>query len=277
MVRRALAVFMILSLANVARAKTFHEEIPLKREKRAEIEIEIGTFQFELKKAEGNTLFSMEIEYDPDETAHELEHEELEGTGKIRLQTTRKEEGIELEDLRLKNNCKIFLTNRIPLDLSISSGAGKGDIDLTGLEIENLDLEMGVGRTNLVIGEKNPIVAKAINVKAGAVQFRAQKLCNADFREFHFEGRVGMYTLDFTGQLHGRARVEIELGLGTLTIVVPRGIGTKLKVTGSFVKSISGLEKKEGWYISPSFGKTEAELIVHVDGGLGTVNVESVD
>jgi len=50
---------------------------------------------------------------------------------------------------RIRNTWNIELTNRIPLDLEFDFGAGKADLDLRGLQLKSLAINMGVGEMTL--------------------------------------------------------------------------------------------------------------------------------
>jgi hypothetical protein len=88
--------------------------------------------------------------------------------------------------------------------------------------------------------------------------------------------------LDFRGELKHRAYVDIDVGLGSLTILLPENLGVRIKKEGSFLSTFSidadNFEEVESKaYESENFGKTEGELILDIEIGLGSVEIEYID
>lgn len=50
---------------------------------------------------------------------------------------------------KIKNEWNLKLTDEIPINLSINTGAAMANLDLRGLEIEDLDIEAGVGELSV--------------------------------------------------------------------------------------------------------------------------------
>lgn len=248
----------------------YHKKIELKDETSAEIKIEFGVGRFNL--GQGEALIEVDIKYKPKEIKPTLEYKKYDKVGIARLRMER-EESISIRELQFKNRCDVWLTPQIPLDLDISLGACRTDIDLTNIRVQSLHLETGAGRTKLIIGEVNPIVCEDVNIEAGATQFHAEGLNNVNFRRLHFRGGVGAYTLDFGEPFEGYRSVDIEMGVGSLSLVLPRNVGIRLKIGGLFLKDIEGLEREGNWYTSPDFDAQPGKLAIHVEGGLGTLNV----
>ena len=52
------------------------------------------------------------------------------------------------------------LSPDVPLDLRISFGVGRSDIDLTDLTVSDLEMEMGIGLSNLTLPNQGPLEAR---------------------------------------------------------------------------------------------------------------------
>jgi len=84
---------------------------------------------------------------------------------------------------------------------------------------------------------------------------------------------AGMATLDMTGVYNGRSDAEIKMGIATLTLILPPETGIRLKTKGVLYTSAEGLIRKDNWYTSKNFGRTDGELLMHIYGGLGTLKI----
>jgi len=54
---------------------------------------------------------------------------------------------------------KLALTQEAPIDLEVSLGAGEGNLDLTGLQISNLDFNLGVGQVKIILPAEGKFTA----------------------------------------------------------------------------------------------------------------------
>jgi len=249
----------------------YHKKIELEDETSAEIKIEFGVGRFNLEK--GKALLETDIKYEPEELTPALEYKKSDKVGVARLRMVKEKEGIRIREWQFKNRCDVRLTPEIPLDLDISLGACGADIDLTDIRIQSLHLATGASRTKLIIEEENPIICDDVDIEAGAAQFRVEGLNNLNFKRLHFSGGVGVYTLDFGAPFEGYRNADIGMGVGSLTLILPRDVGIRMKVDGLFIKDIEGLRRDGKWYTSRDFNEQPGKLSIHVEGGLGTLNV----
>ena len=57
-------------------------------------------------------------------------------------------------------NWDLGLSPKVPLDLEITPGVGVAEVDLTGLQVRNLNTSMGVGQTTVILPDEGRIRAK---------------------------------------------------------------------------------------------------------------------
>jgi len=153
---------------------------------------------------------------------------------------------------------------------------------LTGLKIKDLNVDMGAAKGVILFRKPNPEKISRMNIDAGACKLEIEGLGNANFKEMSFDGGVGDFTLDFSGELNHEAFVEIDMGLGRLTILVPDNIGVKIESKDSILSALS-IEKdefdeiEEDVWVNDQYGRTEGELNFNIEVGLGTVDIETID
>ena len=131
----------------------------------------------------------------------------------------------------------ILLSDALPIAFDASLGAGKADIDMTGLNINKFALSTGASSTKIRFGEPNKSVIERMKIEAGVSKLVAEGLNNANFNHLDFEGGVGSYYLNFDGSLQMEVDVKIDFGMGTITLDIPAKIGVKIRYNDSWLSS----------------------------------------
>ncbi len=169
-------------------------------------------------------------------------------------------------------------TDAVPLSIDAELGAGRGDFDMTGLDVKEFTMSAGASSTTLLFGEPNKSEIEEFEIKSGVSKFVGEKLCNANFRRMTFEGGVGSYYLNFDGELHHEAEVKIKIGLGAVTIVIPKETGAKVYYQENWFSNFSidkdFDEERKGVYVTPNYSSAEGRMNIYVESGLGSVKVK---
>jgi len=167
--------------------------------------------------------------------------------------------------------------DEIPLSFDIELGLGKGEFDLTGLHIKDFTLTAGASDVSMNFDAENRSSMEHMSIESGVSKFNARNLGNANFKYFRFEGGVGTYYLDFGGSLSREVDVDVNVGLGVLTLVVPREIGARLSYEKSWMSSLDcdrGFDLVEdGEYLTDNYHKSVGRMNIRVESGLGSVKI----
>jgi len=182
------------------------------------------------------------------------------------LPNFRADDAINEWDLRLGSD---------PIRLRITGGAYQGEVDLGGLALTDLYVSDGAATVEVDFSAPNTVEMSSLRYETGASTVELRNLANANFTSMNFRSGAGTYTLDFGGTLRRDARVDIESGLSTLTIVVPVGTAAEVEVSGG----LSSVDASGAWVLRDS-SSYEVEGLgprIHIDisMGAGTVNLET--
>ena len=131
----------------------------------------------------------------------------------------------------------LFLNNSIPIKLDLRVGAGYSKIDLSGLMLKDVSIAAGVAETVVICNERNPIELKTFRVNAGLGTIYAYNIGNTNFKNLYFEGGLGNYYFDLSGALRNEANMNVDMGLGTISLVVPQEVGTTVFFDKGFLNS----------------------------------------
>jgi len=274
-----LLLFIFVGITYESMANEEDEEnrvIPLGEVDSLKVTIKFGAGKLDLISGQEDE-FEGNFQYDKSILKPNIKYEILGETGILTLSQSIKKDF----DLPFpyKNIWNLKFPPGIPLQLYINTATYSGDIDLSNLQIENLYLTSGASKTNIVFSQPNFIDLKKINIKTGASTIKMLGLANANFNEMNFTGGAGSYTFDFSGELNKKSKVNINTGAAKIILKIPSNTGTKI-IFRNFPASkldIKGFIKiNDQTYISPEYGKSNAELDIEIKGGLLDVEVISL-
>ena len=172
----------------------------------------------------------------------------------------------------------LVLGSKVPLELDLKFGAVEADIELGGLNIQEAKIQTGASDTRIRVSKANPGECSTAIFEVGAAHFEASGLGNLNCEDFRLSGGVGEVTLDFSGEMRSNMNVDIDMGLGALTLRVPRGLGLSVRKSGVLASFDSqGLTKRGNVYYSESFDKADRKMVINLDAALGSIKVQWID
>ena len=88
---------------------------------------------------------------------------------------------------------------------------------------------------------------------------------------------AGKTTVDLTGDYAESFDASIQGGVGEATVLLPSEVGVKAKAEGGLGKiNAKGLEKVGDSYVNDTYGESDVNLSVDVQGGVGEINLKVV-
>ncbi|MGD0484095.1 MAG: LiaF domain-containing protein [Gemmatimonadales bacterium] len=230
--------------------------------------------EFRLGAAPEGTLYRMDLRYDEDRFTPLREYDAtgahlllgVRGRGHIQMGDHHKGGPVPSLDLQLAPD--------IPLVLDLDLGAVRSQVDLGGLALRSVRYRTGASETTLRFSRPNTVPCSELRLEAGAAAFHAWSLGNANCRSVHFEGGVGDVTLDFSGTWQGVVDADLNVAIGTLTLMLPRDAGVAVhlsRLLASFDQS--GLERRGDTYYSAGYESARRRLVLDVSAAFGGINV----
>lgn len=264
----------------------------VKRSDEKEVRVRIESSFGSVNIAKGGTDKIVRVQYRKKDKDHrpklDVDYSVRKGIGDLKLdmhpeesEVRDDEEGVHINaNVNFKSDeWYVDLVEGIPLSLNVELGAGKSDFDLTGLTITDLSISTGASSSQLNFGEPNKGEIRDLTIESGVSKFVANNLNNANFRRMSFDGGVGTYVLDFGGELKHDVKVDINVGLGSMTIIVPKRVGVKVKYEDSWLSNLTlddddFVRRKKGVYESQNYAESEAKMEFSVESGLGSVKIK---
>jgi len=178
------------------------------------------------------------------------------------------------------NQWNVLLTDRIPLEISADLAMGKGDFDLSGLRVQDLKIDAGFSDVSVKFDTPNPVEMDRLAVEAGLGSFKLEKLGNASARTVSIEVGLGSGTIDLSGPLPKNLSVKMDVGLGSMELLIPRGTQVKIHCDCSFLSSVEfdDFQKKgDSTYLSPGFDESQDYVSLDLSVGLGSATVKWIE
>ncbi len=250
---------------------------PLGTEKALDADIRFDVGSLEVAADKGSSIYTIDLDYDKASYQDAIGYDRSGETGHLtfRLESLHK---LGLRSDRHPNRLRLGLTNTLPVRLNINTGVGDARLSLTGLQLSNLDIESGVGGARVSSYEPNQISCDRVRIKNGVGSLEAVGLGNLRFGELEFEGGVGGANLDFTGEWQRDADIKVQVGVGGVSVKMPRGIGVKVEGQKNFLSGfhLDGFTMRDSFYYSDGYDGAKIRVFVHVVTGVGGFKISWV-
>ena len=240
-------------------------------EKALTVDLQYAAGQLDLAVGKEGVLYRSTLRYDADVL-----------TPRMSYRNDRLRVGVEDARVRGRNmksgQLRLELAPDMPLDLDLQFGAARANLNLTGLSVRNLSIATGASETDLRVEQPSPEICEDLEFDVGAAAFRAYGLGNLSPKKVDFSGGAGDVTLDFTGAARTDMDVNVEMGLGKLTLRVPRGTGVSVRKSGLLVGFDSQeLVKRGNTFFSQDWESADRRITFEVQAALGSIRVVWVD
>ena len=272
--RIALAGLLSLAYTLPASAQDWRTITTLRRyagEKALQVSVEYGAGHLNISPGPENSLYRATLRYDANVFKPLNEYED----GELKIGIT----GGKLSGRNMKSGrLDLVIGTAVPLDLSVQFGAAEADLELGGLRLEKASIQTGASDTYVRVSKPNPISCSSARFEVGAARFQSEGLGNLNCEDLTISGGVGDVTLDLTGTWRSDSHVDINMGLGSLTLRLPRGLGVAVRKSGVLASFDSqGLTKRGEVYYSEGFERAGRKLNITLDAALGSIKVLWVD
>jgi len=268
---------MGLSVVDAAQAqnrRTVTMSRQVEDEQELEVNVRYGAGRFSVGPAESGVLYHMQIEYDEDVFRPIAEYQDR----SLQIGTESLGRHFWFRRDRGAGKMELALSRDVAMDLNMDFGAVRADIDLGGIRLTRLEINTGASQTLIDISEPNRETMSRASMDVGAAEFTVLNLGNLNAEVIEIDAGIGEIDLDFSGDWRQDTRVSIDMGIGSLVLRFPRGLGVRL-VKNTFLTSLDseGLVKRGDAYYSLDYDDAEYQITVDVDAAFGSIRVAWVN
>ena len=248
---------------------------PYRGEQRMTVQLEFAAGELRLMPAAPGTLYRMETRYDSERYAPRSEYHvptralelglKSEGKGGLRVTNVK----------QLDQQATVWLSPEVELGLALSLGASESRIDLGGLRLHDLRLEVGGSRTRLSFSRPGVGSCREAVVEVGAGELEVDRFANSGCSSLRLNGGVGVVSLDMGGQPEANISAEVTMTMGRLTLKLPRGAGVRLTLDRFFASfSPAGFSRQGEQFVTPDYATARRKIDLRVASSVGAVKVE---
>ncbi len=279
-----LAAVLAIAVDGRAESRTVEREITATGLTDAEVEIKVGAAHLELRAHDGGPLARIAIEYST-EKEPQIDFDGSGSTGRLKI---RNDAGDEISfsilgnrpDNPFDDHWMISLSRDLPLLLHVEFGLGPGEAEFGGLTLSKLEFVTGLSDVVLEFSSPCQGVLEHVGLATGLGSMEVHGLSNALIQRLEFAGGLGAAVLDFSGSYRSETEVELDVGMGSLQLMVPQGIGVKIRHGDSFLSNheFERLEQisEDTWY-SEDWQAGPGNLVFDLSVGMGSVELDWIE
>ena len=162
----------------------------------------------------------------------------------------------------------ITLPRSVPFrEVVLQVGAVEGHLDLGGLTLEDLEVDLGAAAVTLDFSEPLAAEAEHLEMNAGAGDLQVLHLGNGRFQSAELNTGVAAAALDLSGAWPPGARLEVSSGLASVCFHIPRDLGVRVKTEGFLVvRDFDDLVRENGTWVTPDYREASRHLLLSLGG-----------
>ena len=233
-----------------------------------EVRVTFGAGELWIGRAERGELYRARLDYD--EAVFSPEHDYDDGELHVGLS------GAANKRLGRHNasSLELWLSPDVPQGLQLDFGAGAADVDLSGVPLYRLEINTGASESSIRIDEPNPVAMDHAEIGVGAAELSIHGLGNLKADQVTVAAGLGAVTLGLQGDWPDDAQLDIEMGLGSLTIEAPESLGVRIH-RQNFLASIQadGFVRSGRTHRSANWESAERRVDIDLQAALGSIEV----
>jgi len=173
----------------------------------------------------------------------------------------------------------VTLPTEVPVELYCKIKAGETEVELGGIHLKSLKLNVLAGETSVSFSQPNQLLMKELLVESKVGELRIEKLGNANFEYANIEGSIGELSIDLAAdmELETDREMEISLSIGQTRLYLPRDEAVRFSVSKFLFFSeldIPADFSKEGkYYYSDGYNRAKHKTQLSISPGLGTLDI----
>jgi len=244
--------------------------VPLADVESADINVVFGAGKLYIEAGVSDKLLEGVFRYNVERWAPEITHD----ADELIIKQGGDEDKWGIPSGNVRNRWELEFSPELPLSMNVRAGAGDGELDFSGLQVSELDVDIGAGNFVVRFDEPNAIPMDHLTLDTGASKIEVLGLGNASPETIRLQGGVGDIAMDLTGSWARSAEVTVRAGAGALRLTLPSDVGVEVETRGGLTNvEAYGLRQMGGTYTNDAFGETDVELHVSITSGIGNVRL----
>lgn len=270
-------LLLTMATSTVAdRLEEASEKVPAGDYKAVEVVIDFGAGNLDIAAAKTDFPATLDVTYEPRYVDYKFDFDERQGTCRVFMESDIRKHNWDHGDI--DNEWTVGLSTKYPMSLDFDIGACEGTMDLGGLSLSEVTMDVGAADLSIDFSEPNPIRMKEFNLDLGASSLTIDGLANANVDRMEFNVGAGSCDLDFRGEFRGETEVRVDVGVGSMNIVIPRDVAVLIRGDDGWFSTLDvhGLDVRKsrgGVWKSEDFDAAENRIVFDVSVAMGSVDI----
>ncbi|MEE8341489.1 MAG: hypothetical protein V3R52_05275 [Candidatus Neomarinimicrobiota bacterium] len=218
------------------------------------------------------------ITYDNRRITPIVKMESVSSTG-VLVVSTKKDRSRDRHKYKLRdfdNELEFYFPSQIKTNLFLDFGVGNAEIDLTDIAITKLNINCGLSDVELEVNKRNNVACESVSIENGLGDLSVYGLGNLAAKKVDINIGLGSADIDFSGDKIYDSDINVDVGLGSLDMILPDKTNIEIFVDSSFLSSVDiyGLKKKKSKYwVSPVWDNDYPTISMDINVGMGSVDI----
>ena len=265
----------VISAAAARDTKTDNRTIAAEGAHRLVITCTFGAGKLTIEPVSMADAARIDAEYDPDRVDLNVDYRVRGETGRLKIETDHHGGDVNTDD----NVLGLSLSDKLPTELKLKLGAAQAEIDLGGIPLTSLDMEIGAASGKIMFSKPNPERMRRMNIEIGASSVTVTDLGNANFERLKCAVGAASSKLDFRGEYHGECEISLGVGVASADVILPADVPIRIQSDGggwfSSVKFHNDDldEIRDDVWESPGYRTAKTRILLKVSVGMGSVDL----
>lgn len=254
---------------SVELSRQLHDTLPQR------IRVQYGAGKIEVRASDAPLLYAMRVRYDESRSVPLHQYDADQRSAVLGLESVGKGVRTASNDRNETGALTLSLPRSVPLDLSFELGGTQSTLELGGLSLQSLRMESGATDATLMFSTPNRALMHDMEIDAGAADFFAMHLANANAEQIRVRGGVGVMDLEFGGNWTRDLNVSARLAIGKLILRIPSDVGVRLEVqrVAAGFDHQGFVKRDDAWY-SDNWDSAPHKLRVRAETYFGKIEVQ---
>lgn len=267
---------LVFSMAVADTTREVSEVIEADGIEQLDVTLDFGAGSLFVRSGDIDDAAEIDVYYTPKWVDYDIDFKKKGNTGHLRL-------GSELlrshkSSDEMENEWRLTLSRKLTTTLDLDFGACEAELDLGGIPLVELTMDIGAASAMIEFSEPNPIRMKELNIDVGASSLELDDLANANADYIKCAAGAASCELDFRGDFKGETELDIDVGVGGVDIILPLGLAVRVEGDDGWFSTIDfhGLDLRErrgDVWESDDFDDAEDRIIITCDVGMGSIDI----
>ena len=242
-----------------------------------EVELEFAAGTIEIAASDMEEPAKLNVEYTPRYVRYDFDYSKRGKTCRLFLESEYRRHRWN-DDGDSENEWILLLSRNYRTSLDMDLAACEARLDLGGIPLVDLQIDIGAADVEIDFSEPNPERLREFSVDCGASSLEIFGLANANVESMDFDIGAGSCEIDLRGEIHGEVEVDIDVGVGSMDVVISRDVAVMIRGDDDWFSSLDfhGLrldEIRDGVWISDDFDDADDRIVFTIDVAMGSVDI----